>query len=93
MTYTEAIQQHSKISTIKALHVDLETGLFEILHLNELEPKSKNNLLSEWTKKYVDGRHISDEQLSLLVQKARNLGMPEKYIQDALAFIKSLKNN
>ena len=87
MTYTEAIQQHSKISTIKALHVDLETGLFEILHLNELEPKSKNNLLSEWTKKYVD------EQLSLLVQKARNLGMPEKYIQDALAFIKSLKNN
>ena len=87
MTYTEAIQQHSKISTIKALHVDLEIGLFEILHLNELEPKSKNNLLSEWTKKYVD------EQLSLLVQKARNLGMPEKYIQDALAFIKSLKNN
>ena len=61
MTYTEAIQQHSKISTIKALHVDLETGLFEILHLNELEPKSKNNLLSEWTKKYVDGRHISEE--------------------------------
>ena len=39
MTYTEAIQQHSKISTIKALHIDLETGLFEILHLNELEPK------------------------------------------------------
>lgn len=50
---------------------------------NQLNLKELNDTL----------KNISDEQLSLLVQKARNLGMPEKYIQDALAFIKSLKNN